>query len=668
MIPVYSTILVIISVGIFALSAFLCRKNRYISPLLIISFVFVAFTTYSFIYLIYKKVDITYKTMLILSAVDIIFFLSDIGIRKLLKSKKKIASQNDKPIIYSRISINIFVMMALAIVFAAATFWQFKTIYNQILEHGYTNIKTIKAFYYAMRNIYTSNFTGFKFNFILTQLIAIQRCFVYISIFIFVHNVVIYGFKVKDLVFLMPLPSYCVAMFLTSGRTEMLMFVFFVVFIIMFAFSVIEQDTKLIDKTIKILALLTAILTAVSLFYGFYVLTTPNRIVNIFDYFYGYSAGSIYNLDKLLNGGVEYTNISFGSHTLYSIYSTLSKFGFKVPNLPNSYLPATESFGKNTNIYTAVGRWYMDYGYVGILILSAAWSSLYNFFYYKFVEKPKVSLNLFLYTIFLYPLITFLVEDSFFTVFSVSLVYKLIYFAVLYLLFVERYRKKMMIDDKTFIYLDSNKEETDFAVIVYGLPALKENEHFNEILSYQYKLKDVKTYCFVNEFLEKDTELINYVKLGNIQHNIAQIKNIVKKEKKNYILLLSGNVFSKKLRTNADFSDAINISRTSDLTCLKYESCKLGIFMHGISSYRFRKNKKMSINTEKDVCLIKSKLFLKAKCNSRKDMLSEVINKLLDTNKMSFIDSDNSYIFINKNNKRSSLYSLAVANINKRKD
>lgn len=436
------------------------KKIFIFSPVtIIVSFLFFS-SLFSLIYLWERHVDISLLGFFVL--LSLVVLISCIDVLFVFLKHKFIKEDNCAQHLKRPINVNFVLVIVVTILFALTTFLQFKTIHSTCLKHGY-KISNVSEFYNAMRAIYNSSLMNFSP--LVIQLLAAQKCLAYIFTIIAVYN---FAFKKKTtrvFIFIPAILIYFVSMFLTSGRTELLTFFAFLILIIFFFYWKSFFSSKLETVCWSIIFVSVFVLLAFG-FYQYAVLLGHRRI-KFLVYAYQYLGSPILAFDKAINGQItDFKSSFFGEHTLYFFYSLFEKMGVSVPkstSINYALMPVSlfESPSISTNIYTAWGRWYLDFGYAGIYILTLLWIPLYSYIFYRFVQRKEMNFFAMLYFFCVFPIWYFAVEDGFYSTFSLGFIYKFIYFSIFYYVFIGRHNTEIA-------WANNKKVEMAEALVVDG--------------------------------------------------------------------------------------------------------------------------------------------------------------------------------------------------------
>lgn len=144
-----------------------------------------------------------------------------------------------------------------------------------------------------------------------------------------------------------------------------------------------------------------------------------------------YGGLSLPALSKFLDQ-VHLESSLIGSHTLVGVYNNLSSLGADLPKV-KGFLPFVDFGGINTNVYSIAGRYILDYGIVGMVILMAILGVFYTAFYDIIRFKIKGTLGIAFYGLVIFPIFFFTNDDFFLsTIVNTAILYKFISFFCVY--------------------------------------------------------------------------------------------------------------------------------------------------------------------------------------------------------------------------------------------
>lgn len=226
--------------------------------------------------------------------------------------------------------------------------------------------------------------------------------------YMFAFNLIFAGIRRWRLL----IPTVCYLPFPILSTARMSVF-FFVIYIIVVALILYQKKNQFVTAA-KLCAaryLIGGGLTFIAIFFVMGALTgkTISEERTPFVILAHYIGLSIPALDELIHHPTLETNY-IGSHSLHGIYRALQKFDPDMPSVP-LFDPLVTFVGIDTNVYTALGHYFLDYGWLGTLLMMWILGAGYSLFYgwIKHCRK-NFALPVMLYGIFCYPL--FLISIS----------------------------------------------------------------------------------------------------------------------------------------------------------------------------------------------------------------------------------------------------------------
>lgn len=174
------------------------------------------------------------------------------------------------------------------------------------------------------------------------------------------------------------LASACLFCLVAGGRGNIMYYgiSLFVMYSI-FAYRKTD-DSKGLTKRLLIVGAAFALIVAVGMYFASAIVGRTAR-VDIIDYVSFYFGGSIPSLDLLLEN-YDAPDLPPGVNTFYYLFAPLFKFGV-IPSYPNYSLAWYQLGGISSNIFTCFARYYVDFGYIGVAVLSFAATYIMQAFY-----------------------------------------------------------------------------------------------------------------------------------------------------------------------------------------------------------------------------------------------------------------------------------------------
>lgn len=137
-------------------------------------------------------------------------------------------------------------------------------------------------------------------------------------------------------------------------------------------------DKKKINRRIIFFGAASALLCIGFMYFASALVGRPANS-GLLSYVSFYFGGSIPSLQILLDSGNLPTSF-IGSNTFYYLFAPLFKFGL-IDSFPNYSLSWVDAGGNNSNIFTCFARYYIDFNFLGVAILSFAAMAFLVLFY-----------------------------------------------------------------------------------------------------------------------------------------------------------------------------------------------------------------------------------------------------------------------------------------------
>jgi oligosaccharide repeat unit polymerase len=436
MFPLWIFLLFVVFVTLFALCFYLGEGHPFY-PSFIVTGMFSLVSFVSFVYSWANGLDISFPSFAVLSLLVLAFVVGDCLFRSFYNTYlAKPALPFEKPL---RLSVRWYWCLLAALLIAGVVAWQAKNLYDDVFSYfgPGTQPTNFSEFVKAARLLATNNL--YSEPYLLSQLLALEKCLCYVFLFLFLRNLIFWGYKGRDLWLLAPWPFYLVSMFLTTGRTEFIMALVFFVLVLALGLQKKYAYTKKGNLRLGLYSLPLIALFLVAFFSNW-----VGRVAHPLDYLlFNYMGSSINAFDAVITSSQEPVT-RFGEDTLYSLYSllnTLTKGG--IPALPNAKMDGVEVGEVWTNIYTGYYRWIIDYGYLGALSFSFFWGSAYSWLFSKIANKAHFNFWFLIAAWLVYPLVFLAIEDGFIAIYSFSLLYSVVYLLFFYWLFIAHPEKKL---------------------------------------------------------------------------------------------------------------------------------------------------------------------------------------------------------------------------------
>ena len=262
----------------------------------------------------------------------------------------------------------------------------------------------------------------------------LSKAICYVFLYIFIYNLISFGFRLRWLMYLLPSLMYLPFAILSTGRTE---FIYLTVGVMTIGcFLYLQREKWSFRCTLRILLLAVE---ALAIFFLVFILsgllTGKTSLDTAFNSISLYTGMSIPSLDYWIFHPQPDTPY-IGNHTLFPIYSTLRTLGFDLPRLYAPY-EFVNFNGESGNVYTAIRRYMEDFTVVGMAFMFAFLGAFYSYLLNILRRRSEPGFLLIVYAVFSYPIFELSIEERFFmNVFATASVYLLAYLSILYYIFV----------------------------------------------------------------------------------------------------------------------------------------------------------------------------------------------------------------------------------------
>ena len=309
--------------------------------------------------------DISIKTLFIVSIAIIAILLGECFAKFIGSKVKKTKISNEINVI--NIS-NVWVF--LSCIFCLVVFLlRMKTLREFSIENSLQNGIDSLRMYYTKGLISTNR--------IVIWMTYATQALSFIFITSFAYNYIY--LKRVYIKYLLPILTYFMVEYSTTGRTGYLQFFSFsfVIFAFFYLNKYKNNKSKSSFKIIKIAIITSILIGGVFWLYGIFVRKIDSNFV---DTLVPYISGGLYGLDSYINNPWPKNEV-IGANTLRNIYLTLTTFGFEF-NLPEYHLPFYNNGKVISNIYTGFVIPMHDFGII-FFFLSRV---LLGYMYTKFLS------------------------------------------------------------------------------------------------------------------------------------------------------------------------------------------------------------------------------------------------------------------------------------------
>ncbi len=397
---------------IFTVVSYYSLQCDFISPSVLMGLAYVLSITCSIYCAPIWHTKIGGETVLLLSLGYTIFFVVELFMKAL--SSGRCSEVNYDEFEYIRMQKGVYYLYL--IIAVLVTYLYYKEVYRIALGHGYNGIGSMLTIYRKVAS-YGLLSVDEDVNILVNQSYKIVCAGAYVFLYIFINNFLITRKWTSLLWCRIPIYIYFVSSIFTAGRLQYIRFAIaaFVMFFLIWNRRC-SWNFRLSGKMIRF-----GIIGLILLFTAFYMLRIAVGRGEGWGYgglyYIAHYAGSPINLfDQYIKNPLprgEY----FGEETFFSIYNALRKFGLtnyhKIAHLEFRYLVPNRI---NSNTYTALRRYYHDFGILGIIVFQALTSLFYSYVYYFKCRTVRCKpLTIILYSFAFYPVVLHPINEIFFS-------------------------------------------------------------------------------------------------------------------------------------------------------------------------------------------------------------------------------------------------------------
>lgn len=324
------------------------------------------------------------------------------------------------------LSINYSIIYFLSFFMLIFCYFSFKELYDASImlgnHNGYTDM--IKVVRRAIEG------HDFKFSRWMSYRLLFAQLVASISLYLFVFKLYYKDFSLKLFTLLIPVFLYIPFLIFSTGRLGMMKLVIFILLIVGILYKkYYGRDIKAQRTLIIFMGIAGISFILIFLLMGNFTGKVVSESRTPFIIFSHYAGLSVPALDIIINEP-NLENIYIGSNTLDGIYRLLQpigKFiGFNTPEVQR-FLPFVQFDGITTNVYTALGRYYRDYGYIGTFVVMWLLGVFFTAFYNKTMNNISTHRYIILYSFFAFPLFLSSIDERFFLdIINTSTIYSLI--------------------------------------------------------------------------------------------------------------------------------------------------------------------------------------------------------------------------------------------------
>jgi oligosaccharide repeat unit polymerase len=276
---------------------------------------------------------------------------------------------------------------------------------------------------------------------LLNQCIKLNKVLAYIFVMIFLNNLI--GYKKKDWKFLLPPVLFCFQTLLGSDRIYIVILAgasVVMAYIIWHRKNGWKRNIsgRYLKIAVKSLSVILVFFFGVRNVIGH---NKSNKINDPMVYITQYIGGSIQLLDLYVQDPLVESDAGCGEESFSSIYKTIIQLHGETP--PKRHMEFRASNGIVIgNIYTAIRKYYHDFGYVGVIILCSIFGLFFGWLYRRLQQERVhhlMSYSLCAYCFIVHCALYFPLDDLFFSgVISINYFTMLIYMWIVYHLVIEK--------------------------------------------------------------------------------------------------------------------------------------------------------------------------------------------------------------------------------------
>lgn len=350
-----------------------------------------------------KNFDITlhYQTVLVVTAGLAAFTLVAFGLDKLFRVK---SARKLKPAVIKPIRFHIFWKVCLLVVQVLAIF--FFIIYLNRLAAAAGESGSLGAsiqLYDKLTKFQTGRFAELNVAYPMIYRICnpIGEAGAYLSCYLLVNNYV--AEKKVDWFYLASVGLQAVLIVLNGSRSPL--FRIITMILILFYLIKIKNSSKAVKKRFALIALVVLAVTAAAFVLLLFVMRKDVVGENgIMEYLFIYTGAPLVNLDTFITSGKTYDIYQFGQYTLWNLYQYLEKLTgnswFGTPNI--MYFTHSANGIEIGNVYTMFYGPYVDFGWWGIIPVTAVMAFYYMFSYIFITQRRPYKNGEFSFSLFFF--------------------------------------------------------------------------------------------------------------------------------------------------------------------------------------------------------------------------------------------------------------------------
>lgn len=372
---------------LYVLMSYVISSEKLLSPSMVFasSFTFMLMLAYGFKNILGFSVnELTFQ---VLALGGFIFIATECCVKLFLSSRKKcneiaLSCSSSIPIIISDRVICFFMVY----IFIAMIL----TIYVFCINTGGESF-ALRMMQYRINVLYHSD--QIEGIFFVSQLYKINKCVAYFVAYIFIYNWGVCGIKLKtQFKYVIIMMLFCVSSVFSNAARQPIIEIILFLPLVYFSLSRCDLRKKINFKKI----IVGVVLLGIAFYYSSSSVGRPETQRWLLEYIAVYFCGGLYSFNLHIFEPAR--NAYWGQATFSDIYNTLIKWGL-VSEDADAHYHAFDLYG---NTVTLFGRWYEDFGQIGVYIMSFLVSLFFSILFYKKIMVKTDSLKAYHFDRFIY--------------------------------------------------------------------------------------------------------------------------------------------------------------------------------------------------------------------------------------------------------------------------
>lgn len=405
--------------------AFFLSKGRISSPSVIMLFSFCVMFVLALVCYDYFRFEIKVRTFWIMTIAGVAFLVTEQFINLVFiqrNTRKRVIDPT--PIVIDKVWIRIILLFTL--------FTLFFSIY--VIMHTSTGSWTTRMYIYKSLMINDSG--AIPHRTFLSQIYKIDLAMVHVLGYVTVYNILVCKSKIRDNILnIIIIFVFAVAAFTSQAARQPMME--YIVYLGLIFVLIKERDKEKKDIVKFIIYAIPIVYGLAFLFYK--TMTLAGRTMHtgktVLHYIAEYFCGGLYAFNHHINEPAISTY--FGRQSFKELYSFFTKLHLMDSSIVN-FQPSFDKYGNTATLY---GRWYEDFGTLGVIIMSILVSACFAIAYNKLRIKQSLGrdhLSLIIYSYTVVALVWAGYDDRIKAIISMTMVFKLILIYIFYQILVKK--------------------------------------------------------------------------------------------------------------------------------------------------------------------------------------------------------------------------------------